>query len=186
MIIAAGAAALIAMTAHSPFGEAERPTGRWLPYLRLGTAAGMTAVAVGLLQLGVVGMGLNEGVLLLARSVIGFTGLGLLCSLVTGGLLAWTLPLGYGVLPVRAAGVLDVAVDRAGPRARRPRRVDLRVPVPGGRSAAVYHPRSAHRPECRRRLSRRDGVRAGNGPSPADAEPGTAGGRPAGAGPPGT
>jgi hypothetical protein len=83
------------MTAHSPFGQAERPTGRWLPYLRLGTAAGMCAVAVGLLQLGVAGMSLNEGVLVLARNVIGFTGLGLLCSLVTGGLLAWTLPLGY-------------------------------------------------------------------------------------------
>jgi hypothetical protein len=95
MIIAAGAAALIAMTAHSPFGEAERPTGRWLPYLRLGTAAGMCAAAVGLLQLGVVGMSLNEGVLVLARNVIGFTGLGLLCSLATGGLLAWTLPVGY-------------------------------------------------------------------------------------------
>ena len=95
MIIAAGAAALIAMTAHSPFGEAELPTGRWLPYLRLGTAAAMTAAAVGLLQLGVVGEGLNGGVLVLTRNVIGFTGLGLLCSLVTGGLLAWTLPMGY-------------------------------------------------------------------------------------------
>jgi hypothetical protein len=31
----------------------------------------------------------------LARNVISFTALGLLCSLVTGGLLAWTLPLGY-------------------------------------------------------------------------------------------
>jgi hypothetical protein len=38
---------------------------------------------------------LNDGVLVLARNVIGFTGLGLACSLVTGGLLAWTLPLGY-------------------------------------------------------------------------------------------
>ena len=32
---------------------------------------------------------------MLARNVIGFTGLGLACSLITGGLLAWTLPLGY-------------------------------------------------------------------------------------------
>lgn len=95
MIIEAGAAALIAMTAHSPIGEAERGAGRWLPYLRLGTAAGMCAVAIGLLQLSVVGAGLNEGFGLLARNVLGFTGLGLLCSLVTGGLLAWTLPMGY-------------------------------------------------------------------------------------------
>ena len=45
--------------------------------------------------LGVTGGTLNDGVLVLARNVIGFTGIGLACSLVTGGLLAWTLPLGY-------------------------------------------------------------------------------------------
>jgi hypothetical protein len=55
---------------------------------------GQAAATVALLQLGVVGMSLNEGVLVLARNVIGFTGLGLLCSLVTGGLLAQTLPPG--------------------------------------------------------------------------------------------
>jgi hypothetical protein len=95
MIIEAGAAAVIAVTAHSPFGEAERATGRWLPYLRLFTAVGTCAAAVGLLQLAVTGEGLNGGVLVLARNVIGFTGLGLLCSLATGALLAWTLPMGY-------------------------------------------------------------------------------------------
>jgi hypothetical protein len=95
LIIEAGAAAAIAVTSHGPFGEAERATGRWLPYLRLGIALGLTGVAIGLLQLGVLGEGLNQGVLVLARNVIGITGIGLLCSLVTGGLLAWTLPLGY-------------------------------------------------------------------------------------------
>ena len=83
------------MTSHSPFGEAERATGRWLPYLRLGVALGLIGLAIGLLQLGVPGEGLNEGVLVLARNVVGITGIGLLCSLVTGGLLAWTLPMGY-------------------------------------------------------------------------------------------
>jgi hypothetical protein len=97
MIIEAGAAAVIAMTAHSPFGEAERATGRWLPCLRLGVAAGLCAVAIGLLQLGVTGANLNAGAGVLARNVMGFTGLGLACSLVTGGLLAWTLPMGYMV-----------------------------------------------------------------------------------------
>jgi len=33
--------------------------------------------------------------LVLARNVIGITGIGLLCSLFTGGLFAWTLPMGY-------------------------------------------------------------------------------------------
>ena len=95
LIIAAGAAAVIAVTAHSPFGEAERATGRWLPYLRLFVAVGMCGLAIALLQLGAAGQGLNEGILVLVRNIIGITGIGLLCSLVTGGLLAWTLPIGY-------------------------------------------------------------------------------------------
>jgi hypothetical protein len=95
MIIEAGAAAVIAVTAHSPFGEQERAAGHWLPYLRLFAALGLTGIAILFLQLGAAGESLNAGVLVLARNVIGFTGLGLACSLVTGGLLAWTLPLGY-------------------------------------------------------------------------------------------
>jgi hypothetical protein len=95
MIIEAGAAAVIAVTAHSPFGEQERAAGHWLPYLRLLAAVGLTGIAIAFLQLGAAGESLNAGVLVLARNVIGLTGLGLLCSLVTGGLLAWTVPLGY-------------------------------------------------------------------------------------------
>jgi hypothetical protein len=95
MIIEAGAATVIAVAAHSPFGETERATGRWLPYLRLLTAIGLTGLAILAVQLGAAGENLNDGVAVLARNVIGFTGLGLLCSLVTGGLLAWTLPMGY-------------------------------------------------------------------------------------------
>jgi hypothetical protein len=95
LITEAGAATVIAVTSHSPFGETERATGRRLPYLRLLAAAGMCGLAIALLQLGAAGESLNEGILVLARNVIGITGIGLLCSLVTGGLLAWTLPIGY-------------------------------------------------------------------------------------------
>ena len=95
MIIEGGAAVVIAVTTHSPFGEAERATGRWLPVLRLGAALALTGVAIGLLQLAVTGASLNDGVLVLARNVIGVAGIGLLTSLVTGGLLAWVVPLGY-------------------------------------------------------------------------------------------
>jgi hypothetical protein len=100
MVIEAGAAVFIAITTHSPFGEAERATGRWLPYLRLGAALALTGIAIGALQLGLTGAFLNGpaepgGVLVLARNVIGITGIGLLASLVTGGLLAWIPPLGY-------------------------------------------------------------------------------------------
>jgi len=83
------------VTAHSPFGETERATGRWPPYLRLLAAIGLTGLAILALQLGAVGENLNDGIGVLARNVIGFIGLGLPCSLITGGLLAWTLPMGY-------------------------------------------------------------------------------------------
>jgi hypothetical protein len=95
MVIEAGAAVLVVMTTHSPFGEAERAVGRWLPYLRLGTALALTGIAIGALKLGATGASLPGGVLVLARNVIGITGIGLLASLVTGGLLAWIPPLAY-------------------------------------------------------------------------------------------
>jgi hypothetical protein len=95
MIIEAGAAVVVVVTTHSPFGEAERATGRWLPWLRLAAVLALTGVAIGLLQLGATGASLNDGLLTLARNVIGAAGIGLLASLATGGLLAWILPLGY-------------------------------------------------------------------------------------------
>jgi hypothetical protein len=95
MVIEAGAALVIAMTTHSPFGEAERATGHWLPYLRLGAALALTGIAIGALQFGVTGASLPGGVLVLARNVIGISGIGLLASLATGGLLSWIPPLGY-------------------------------------------------------------------------------------------
>jgi hypothetical protein len=100
MIIEAGAAVVIAAAAHSPFGEAERAAGRYLPYLRLGAALALTGIAIGALQLGVTGAFLHGpaepgGILVLARNVIGITGIGLLASPITGGLLAWIPPLGY-------------------------------------------------------------------------------------------
>jgi len=95
MIIEGGAAAVLVITTHSPFGEPERTASRWLPYLRLGTVLAMTGLAIGVLQLAVTGASLNEGILVLARNVLGVTGIGLLSSLFTGGLLAWILPMGY-------------------------------------------------------------------------------------------
>ena len=52
VLIEAGAAAVIAVSTYSPIGEPERATGRWLPYLRLGTAVVLTAAAVGALAAG--------------------------------------------------------------------------------------------------------------------------------------
>ncbi len=96
LIIETGAAAVIAVTSHGPFGEPERATGRWLPYLRLGTALALTGLAIlACCRLAVAGESLDGGILALARNVLGLTGIGLATSLATGGLLAWTLPLGY-------------------------------------------------------------------------------------------
>ena len=41
LTIQTGAAAVIAVTTYGPFGEPERAAGRWLPWLRLGTAVAL-------------------------------------------------------------------------------------------------------------------------------------------------
>jgi hypothetical protein len=95
LLIEAGAAAVIAISTYSPIGEPDRATGRWLPYLRLGTAVALTAATVGALAAGAAAAGLSGGSLDLLRNVSGLTGLGLLAAAVTGGLLAWVGPRGY-------------------------------------------------------------------------------------------
>jgi hypothetical protein len=102
MIIEACAAAIIAVTTHSPFGERERATGRWLAFLRLSMVLALCGIAIGLLAAGAAaaydpraGVGLIGGVLGGAENVMGFTGAGLIFSLVTGGLIAWIGPLSF-------------------------------------------------------------------------------------------
>jgi hypothetical protein len=98
LTIETGAAAVIAVTTHGPFGEPERATGRWLPYLRLGAIVALTAAAVGLLAAGATGGALPGGFLAMLRNVAGITGIGLLSAAVLGGALAWTGPMAYLVL----------------------------------------------------------------------------------------
>jgi hypothetical protein len=95
VLIEAGAAGLIAVTTYSPFGEPERATGRWLPWLRLGTAVALTGAAVGALAAGAAAGHLNGGTADLLRNVAGMTGIGLLSAAVTGGALAWVGPMAY-------------------------------------------------------------------------------------------
>ena len=54
-MVETGAAAIIAVTTYGPFGEPERATGRWLPWLRLGAALALTAAAFGALAAGATG-----------------------------------------------------------------------------------------------------------------------------------
>jgi len=98
LVTEAGAAAVIAVTSYGPFGEPERATGRWLPYLRLGTTLALTAAAIGLLALGSTGGELPGGFAAVARNVAGITGAGLLAAATFGGVLAWTGPMAYLVV----------------------------------------------------------------------------------------
>jgi hypothetical protein len=98
LVIETGAAAVIAVTTYGPFGEPERATGRWLPYLRLATAVALTAAAIGALAAGSTGGVLPGGFVAMARNVAGITGIGLVCAAVLGGIMAWTGPMAYLVL----------------------------------------------------------------------------------------
>jgi hypothetical protein len=98
LIFEAGCAAVIAVTASSPFGEPERATGRWLPFLRLGATVTLTGLAVGALAAAGAGVPLAGGFPDILRNVAGLTGIGLLCATVLSGPLAWTGPLAYLVL----------------------------------------------------------------------------------------
>ena len=95
LTIEAGAAAVIGVTTRSPFGEPERATGRWLPWLRLATSVGLTAIAVGALAAAAAATHLAGGAAGLARDLAGFTGIALLTAAVLGGALAWTGPMAY-------------------------------------------------------------------------------------------
>jgi hypothetical protein len=98
LAIETGAAMVITVTCYGPFGEPERATGRWLPYLRLAGAVLLTAVAFGVLAAGSTAGGLPGGILALLRNVAGMTGIGLLAAAVLGGALGWVAPLVYLVL----------------------------------------------------------------------------------------
>ena len=98
VMIESAAAAVIAVVTASPFGEPERATGRWLPYLRLADALGLSLVTIGILAAGAAAAGLPGGTAAMARNVAGLTGLGLLSAAVLGGLLAWIGPMAYAIV----------------------------------------------------------------------------------------
>ena len=73
LAIETGAAAVIAVTTYGPFGEPERATGRWLPWLRLAAALALTAAAFGALAAGARGGTLPGGTAALLRNLAGQT-----------------------------------------------------------------------------------------------------------------
>jgi hypothetical protein len=98
LILETGCAAIIAVAIAGPFGEPERVTGRWLPFLRLATALTLTVAAAGALTAAGTGAHLAGGASDVLRNLAGLTGLGLLCAALLGGTLAWTAPTAY--LPI--------------------------------------------------------------------------------------
>jgi hypothetical protein len=95
LLCEAAAAAVVGVAAGSPLGDPERATGRWLPFLRLGGAVALTAIAAVALAAAGTGAHLAGGTLDVTRNVAGLAGLSLVCAAVLGGGLAWTAPLGY-------------------------------------------------------------------------------------------
>jgi len=95
LTIETGAAAVIAVSTYGPFGDPERATGRWLPWLRLGAVLAITATALGALAGGATGGLLPGGALALLRYLAGGTGLGLLSAVVLGGAFGWVGPMAY-------------------------------------------------------------------------------------------
>jgi hypothetical protein len=90
LTVGSAAAAIVAVTTYGPFGEQERPTGGRMPWLRLTAVVLVTAVAVGALAVGAPG-----GTLAMIRTVLGTSGIGLLCAVALGGAFGWTGPLAY-------------------------------------------------------------------------------------------
>jgi hypothetical protein len=95
LVAETGAAAIVAVTSHGPFGDSERATGRWLPYLRLAGALLPTAAAFGALAAGSLGGRLPGGTITLLRNLAGMTGTGLLVAVVLSGAFAWVGPMAY-------------------------------------------------------------------------------------------
>jgi hypothetical protein len=97
LAVEAAAAAIIATTLHSPIGESERATGRWLRYLRLGSTISLAALAIGMFA-AAAGAHLPGGEEAVLRNLAGLVGVGLLAASTVSGPLAWVGPVAYSVI----------------------------------------------------------------------------------------
>ena len=102
LILATVGAVAVSVTTYSPLGEPERVTGRWLPWLRLGTVLATAGAACGALALGAAGGHLAIGASALLRDLAGLTGIALLSAALLGAGLSWTGPLAYLILSIHA------------------------------------------------------------------------------------
>jgi hypothetical protein len=95
LTIETAAAAIVAVSTYSPFGEPEQATGRLRPYLRLACAVMLTSAAGATLAAGATAGHLPGGNLAIIRDLAGITGTGLLAATALGGAFGWTGPMAY-------------------------------------------------------------------------------------------
>ena len=95
LLFETAAAAAVAVTTASPFGEPERAAGWRLPALRLTAVLVLTAAAVSTLAVAGGSAHVAGGTLGVLRNVAGLTGIGLLYAAVLGGALAWVGQMAY-------------------------------------------------------------------------------------------
>jgi hypothetical protein len=100
LVLTVAAAAVIATTTSSPFGEPERATSP-LPWLRLIHVLAILLAAAGLLALA----RLHHDPLSAIRNLAGFTGLALLTAAVISAPLSWITPLAYVIY---CGGPIDI------------------------------------------------------------------------------
>jgi hypothetical protein len=104
-------AVVIGVTARSPFGDAEEVASRPLPLFRVLYLAGLLVIGIALL-IGAASVADIDLRLALARTLVGYTGLALLCGRVLGYRLAWLAPLAYAAVTL----YLDTASRWAWPK----------------------------------------------------------------------
>lgn len=100
LVLAVAAAAVIASSTRSPFGEPERAAYP-LPWLRLFQVGSLVITAAGLLALARIG----HDPLAAARNLAGFAGLALVTATVIDPALAWIIPLAYAIY---CGGPIDI------------------------------------------------------------------------------
>lgn len=91
-------AAVIAATARSPFGDVEEIACRPLPVFRVLHLSGLIALGAGVLAVAASVATGDDLPLALARTLVGYAGLALLCGRLFGSRIAWLAPLAYAAI----------------------------------------------------------------------------------------
>lgn len=95
MLVTVAAAAVIAASTRTPFGEPEHTASSSLPTLRLAHLTILTATTTATLAIAACTATYGMSAPAIMRNAAGLTGMALLTAALLGAHLAWTAPLGY-------------------------------------------------------------------------------------------